>query len=78
MRGPEDRLATEEDRDEAAALAQGYPSLEEVVEALLEAEDIPHVGVRRLELNAFGSGECTYQVWAVGAEEPVGGYTKIS
>jgi hypothetical protein len=62
---------------EVSALAEGYPTLDEVIQALKANQDIRNEGVRRLELNAFASGDCTYQVWYVDREEAIGGYSEI-
>lgn len=58
----------------AGQLAEGYPSLASILRGINSDEEIPDAGVRRIELNAFASGEATYNVWTVGAEEPTGGY----
>lgn len=55
-------------------LAEGYPELGSVFSRILEQEDIPKTGVRRIEVNCFASGEATCRVWIVGLEDPEGAY----
>lgn len=58
----------------SAELTEGYPTLSQVLRGILNDEDIPDVGVERLDLNAFANGTATYRVWIRGAEEHQGGY----
>jgi hypothetical protein len=55
-------------------LAEGYPNLHDVLTLMAKDEELPVRGVRRIEVNTFASGDATYQVWVVGADEAVGGY----
>jgi hypothetical protein len=53
-----------------------YPSLTTVIDIALQDEDFPQGDVERFEVTLLASGEATYRVWAVRAEEPVGGYIR--
>ena len=59
---------------DAPDLAEGYPTLKEVVRGILEDDAVPDIGVRRVEINCFASGDATYRVWILGREETEGGY----
>jgi hypothetical protein len=65
---------TQESSGTVPELAEGYPTLTELLRKLNNEENVRDVGVRRLDLNLFASGEATYNVWYVDAEEPEGGY----
>jgi hypothetical protein len=68
------RLGNRQAPTPAPELAEGYPTLGQVLAAVHDVEEIPDTGVRRLEVNAFASGDATYQVWTVDREEATGGY----
>jgi hypothetical protein len=53
---------------------EGYRGLAEVFERVLADDDFPDAQVNRLEIRVLAGGEATYNVWAVGSDEPVGGY----
>jgi hypothetical protein len=55
-------------------LAEGYPTLTKVLRAISNIENVPDKGVRRIEVNCFASGDATFNVFHVDAEEAVGGY----
>jgi hypothetical protein len=55
-------------------LAEGYPTLARVLRGVLNDDRVPDVGVRRIEINTFASGDATYNVWLLGHDEPEGGY----
>jgi hypothetical protein len=64
----------QEDTQGDPGLAEGYPTLSQVLRGLLQGEDVPDVGIRRLEINCFASGDATYNYTQVGQEEALGGY----
>jgi hypothetical protein len=66
--------STQQAPTEAPDLAEGYPTLDRVLKAIQEWEDVPTTGVRRVEVNLFASGEATFNVWVLGEEEPRGGW----
>jgi hypothetical protein len=51
-----------------------YPALTTVIDQAFAGEDFPDGDVERFEVTLLASGEATWRVWAVRAEEPVGGY----
>jgi hypothetical protein len=51
-----------------------YPSLIDVLTALVQDDSIPDVPIERLELTALASGEASYRYWRARAEESEGGY----
>jgi hypothetical protein len=63
-----ERLVRSED------LTEGYPSLRKVLHAIANHEDVPNVGVRRVEVNCQASGEASFNVWRVDVDEVEGGY----
>lgn len=70
---------TESDQQENVAEAAedetgGYPSLEWVFEAILQNEELPKTGVKRVEVNAFASKDATCLVSRWDEDEPVGAY----
>ena len=58
-------------------LSEGYPNTTEALRAILQEEDLPDGGIRRLELNLFASGEVTWRVHRLDSDEPDGGYLKL-
>jgi hypothetical protein len=61
-------------RGEASLLAEGYPTLAQVLRGILNDPNVPDTGVRRIEINAFASGDATYNVLTVDSFEAQGGY----
>jgi hypothetical protein len=55
-------------------LAEGYPTLTQVVRGIAADDTLPEVGVSRVEINAFASGDATCRAWILGEEEPRGFY----
>jgi hypothetical protein len=68
MTEPELQLQTTEE------LAEGYPTLAQVVRGILADDRVPDIGVQRIEVNCFASGDATYRVWILGVEEPDGNH----
>jgi hypothetical protein len=66
--------ATNSDQAELEEETGGYPDLSDIFGRLLDAEDLPKQGVRRVEVNVFASGEATCKVLRWDAEEPEGAY----
>jgi hypothetical protein len=66
--------AAGEKRNGGSQLSEGYPSLAKVLHAVGQDKEIPNVGVRRVEVSTFASGEATYKVVSVDSEEEIGGY----
>lgn len=64
----QEQLPEEED------LAAGYPTLTDILTAIPQQDDVRDVGVRRIDLYGFASNEATFNVWYVGADEPLGGH----
>jgi hypothetical protein len=64
----------QEGTQEVSELAEGYPTLAEVLRGILNDAEVPDVGIRRLEINCFASGDATYNLTQVGATEAIGGY----
>ena len=60
--------------EETEVLAEGYPTLAEVVRGILQDDAVPDIGARRIEVNCFANGDATYRVWVLGFEEPEGNY----
>ena len=60
--------------EETEVLAEGYPTLGQVVRAILQDDTVPDVGCRRIEVNCFANGDATYRVWILGHEEPEGNF----
>lgn len=60
--------------DDAEDLAEGYPSIAQVVRGILGSDDLPERGVYRIEINCFASGDATYRAYIVGRDDPEGGY----
>lgn len=58
-------------------LAEGYPTLDEVVRAIIDDDKVPNVAVRQVQINCFASGDATYNVWILGEDEPQGNYLDI-
>jgi hypothetical protein len=55
-------------------LAEGYPTLAQVLRGISNHENVPDEGVTRVEVNTFASGDATFRVWVVGSDEAQGGY----
>lgn len=64
--------------EQAEDLAEGYPSLSDVLSAIAAESDLPEDGVRRCEINIFASGDATYRYWTVYELEHQGGYLQIT
>jgi hypothetical protein len=69
-----DMTENQQQLTEQEELAEGYPNFKQVLSAIGRLDDLPTAGVRRIEVNTFASGDATYNVWVVGADEAVGGY----
>jgi hypothetical protein len=69
-----DMAENQPELSEQEELAEGYPDFKKVLSAISQIQDLPEAGVRRVEVNTFASGDATYNMWVVGADEAIGGY----
>lgn len=51
-----------------------HPTFAKLLRRILADDTIPEGPIARMEVSTLASGEATWRVWPVGADEPIGGY----